>query len=161
MVGVPNSAGVPKAHVPVDVMTGPRPCGSPKLSPGGNEPVTIHEPGELEVCGFIPNATAIICEPSVTVSGLGVLVTSVYRVAPAKESTAPRAAADTAAALMTAPIGDSRTYSNVATPTRTAGVLCRNARRRAAGTLIFSIRNARLGLGIMDTGATRDQVEAT
>lgn len=81
----------------------------PNLSPGGMVPEIFHEFGGFSVGGveLSWNAIATICDPTVPVAGLVVLASSVYTVAPATELTAPSAARDAAAALMTEPMGDS------------------------------------------------------
>jgi hypothetical protein len=74
---VPGVVGVPKSSGKITFTTpGPvrvEPPTTPNLSPGGIDPVSVHDWGGEDVAGTdsSANATAAICEPSVTVYGLG------------------------------------------------------------------------------------------
>src|SRR5208283_507875 len=125
-------------------------CGSPKSRPGGIWPMTVQDCGGFVTWGLEirANATAAIWEPSATVYGLGwpgVPVESEYCVAPATESTAPRAAAATAPALTTAPIGASAAAAAILT----AGARCRRATSTAAGIRARSIQGTRARQRVM------------
>lgn len=79
----------------------------PNFSPGGMVPVTVHDPGTVWAAGVSWNTMGTIAVPTVSEAGLGVVAPGVYTVAPAIEFTAPSAASDAAAALITAPTGSS------------------------------------------------------
>jgi hypothetical protein len=121
--------------------------GEPNFNPGGIVPEIVHDCGGFWVGGVADSwkAVATICEPTVPVAGLGVLASSEKTVAPAIESTAPKAANDTATDLMTEatcePMG-----KKAAIFVPTPGILWRRARRTAAGIRIrrdpTALRNA-------------------
>src|ERR1700679_267586 len=124
---LPAVPGVVASRLPGAVSVPPLGSSVVRMRPGGIWPVTVHDP--MFIVFVMVNASGVMAVPTVA-SNVGrcpegvAFRVSARMVAPAIESTVPRAPAAMAADLRIVPIGDEATYSCAAAATRRTGVRC-------------------------------------